>query len=415
MKPTPQPIQNRAGLPQVRARAGSHADFLESLRRGLADANRPGLSELQSRDGHDFTLGLMDAWAAVLDTLTFYAERQANEAYLRTATQTASIRAHARLIGYELAPAKAASVHLAFEAQPHDAPEATLDYPPGLQVRSIPRDGQLPQLFETVEPLSARAEWNAMRPLMAWPQILTPDAEEIQLTAEAPRLNRGDPLLLMQGGVPVPTGTGGGATFLRRVSGVSDGLDGRRVVALKANPASPPPYVVQPMMLALWLPGTAVSTLCLVATLAGHAWSVATLAGAGNLSASQMRQAVQASDFQRQGAVRPHRLAIRAGFFGNNAPSSLLAAQHLPVTAPNKITDTATAVGGTPPGNRAYLYLDREYPEITPGSGVLLRDATHEVWVRVHAAEAQGVEGYGLTARVTRLETDDKGLSPQGG
>lgn len=415
MKPTPQPIQNRAGLPQVRARAGSHADFLESLRRGLADANRPGLSELQSRDGHDYTLGLMDAWAAVLDTLTFYAERQANEAYLRTATQTASIRARARLIGYELAPAKAASVHLAFEAQPHDAPEATLDYPPGLQVRSIPRDGQLPQLFETVEPLSARAEWNAMRPLMAWPQILTPDAEEIQLTAEAPRLNRGDPLLLMQGGVPVPTRTDGGATFLRRVSGVSDGLDGRRVVALKANPASPPPYVVQPMMLALWLPGTAVSTLSLVATLAGHAWSVATLAGAGNLSASQMRQAVQASDFQRQGAVRPHRLAIRAGFFGNNAPSSLLAAQHLPVTAPNKITDTATAVGGTPPGNRAYLYLDREYPEITPGSGVLLRDATHEVWVRVHAAEAQGVEGYGLTARVTRLETDDKGLSPQGG
>lgn len=415
MKATPQPIQNRAGLPAIRARAGNHADFLESLRRGLADANRPGLSELQSRDSHDFTLGLMDAWAAVLDTLTFYAERQANEAYLRTATQTASIRDHARLIGYELAPAKAASVHLAFEAQPHDAPEATLDYPPGLQIRSIPRDGQLPQLFETVEPLSARAEWNAMRPLMAWPQVLTPDAEEIQLTAEAPRLNRGDPLLLMQGGVPVPTGTSSGATFLRRVSGVADGIGGRRVVALKANPASPPPYVVQPMMLALWLPGTAVSTLSLVTTLTGHAWSVATLAGAGNLSASQMRQAVQASDFQAQGAVRPHRLAIRAGFFGNNAPSTLLAAQHLTVTAPNKITDTATAVGGTPPGNRAYLYLDREYPEITPGSGVLLRDATHEVWVRVHAAEAQGVEGYGLTARVTRLETDDKGLSPQGG
>lgn len=411
MKPTPQPIRNRAGLPAIRARAGSHADFLESLRRGLADANRPGLSELQSRDGHDFTLGLLDAWAAVLDTLTFYAERQANEAYLRTATQTASIRAHARLIGYELAPAKAASVHLAFEAQPHDAPEATLEYPPGLQVRSIPRDGQLPQLFETVEPLTARAEWNAMRPLMAWPQVLTPDAEEVQLTAAAPALNRGDPLLLMQGGVPVPSG----AAFLRRVSAVSQGLDGRRVVALKANPASPAPYVFQPMMLALWLPGTAVSTLSLVATLAGHAWSVATLAGAGNLSASQMRQAVQASDFQAQGAVRPHRLAVRAGFFGHNAPSSLLAAQHLPVTAPLKITDTATAVGDTPPGNRAYLYLDREYPEITPGSGVLLRDATHEVWVRVHAAEAQGVEGYGLTARVTRLETDDRGLSPQGG
>ncbi|CAM3293398.1 putative baseplate assembly protein [Paracoccus aminovorans] len=417
-KPTPQAILNRAGLPSLRARAGTHADFLESLRRGLADANRPGLSELQSRDGDDFTLGLFDAWAAVLDTLTFYAERQANEAYLRTATRRDSIRAHARLIGYELAPAKAASVHLAFEAQPHDAPEATLEYPSGLQVRSIPRDGQLPQLFETVEPLSARAEWNAMRPLMAWPQVLTRDAEEIQLTAAAPRLNRGDPLLLMQGDVPVPTGTGSDATFLRRVSGVADGLDGRRVVALKANPASPAPYVFQPLMLALWLPGTAVSTLSLVATLAGHAWSVATLAGASNaqgLSPGQVRQAVQASDFRPEGEVRPHLLKIRAGFFGNNAPSGLLTAQHLSVSSPGYITDTATAVGGTPPGNRAWLYLDREYPEITPGRGLLLRDATHELWVRVHAAEAQGVEAYGLTARVTRLETDDKGLSPQGG
>lgn len=418
MKPTPQPIGNRAGLPAIRARVGSHADFLESLRRGLADANRPGLSELQGRDGEDFTLGLMDAWAAVLDTLTFHAERQANEAYLRSATQSRSLRDHARLIGYELAPAKAASVHLAFEAEPHDAPEATLEYPPGLAARSVPRDGELPQLFETVEPLSARAEWNAMRPLMAWPQVLGADAEEIQLTAAAPRLNRGDPLLLMRGEVPVPAGSGDGATFLRRVSRVADGLGGRRVVALKANPASPPAYAFQSMALALWLPGTAVSTLSLIATLAGHAWSVATLAGASNaqgLSPGQVRQAVQASDFRPEGELRPHLLKIRAGFFGNNAASGLLAAQHLAVAAPGYITDTATAVGGTVPGNRAWLYLDREYPEITPGSGLLLRDGTHEVWVRVHAAEAQGVEAYGLTARVTRLETDDKGLSPRGG
>lgn len=418
-KPTPQPILNRAGLPQIRARAGTHADFLTSMLRGLADANRPGLSELQSRDTGDFTLGLLDAWAATLDTLTFYAERQANEAYLRTATRRDSIRAHARLIGYELAPAKAASVHLAFEAQPHDAPEATLDYPPGLQVRSVPRDGQLPLLFETVEPLSARADWNAMRPLMAWRQILSPDAEEVQLARSAPRVAPGDAWLLMQGDVPVATGSGDTATFLRRVSRVTEGIDGRRIVALKANPASPPVYQYLQMGYAIWNGSTALSTISLVATLTGHAWSAATLAGASNaqsLSAGQMRAAVQASDFTPEGPVRPHALRIRAGFFGNNAPSGLLASQHLAVSAPGAITATVSDVaGGTVPGNRAWLYLDREYPEITPGSGVLLRDATHEVWVRVHAAEAQGVEGYGLSARVTRLETDDKGLSPKGG
>lgn len=418
LKPTPQPIANRAGLPAIRARAGVHAEFLQALRRGLADANRPGLSELQSQGGGDFTPGLFDAWAAVLDTLTFYAERQANEAYLRTASQRDSLRAHARLIGYELAPAKAASVHLAFEAGAHDAPEATLDYPPGLQVRSIPRRDELPQLFETIEPLTARAEWNAMRPLMAWPQTLTNDAEEIQLAPGSTTPGRGEPILLMRGAVPVPTGSGTGATFLRRVNSVRDGIAGRKILALKANPASPPPYVFRPLMLAVWQPGTAVNTLNLVTQLTGHAWSVATLAGASNarsLSARQMRQAVQASDFRPTGEVLPHHLKIRAGFFGNTAASGLLASQHLSVTQPGVITDTASAINERPPENRVWLYLDREYPEITPGSGLLLRDATQEIWVRIHAAEAQGIEVYGLSGRVTRLETDDAGLSPQGG
>ena len=109
-KPTPEGTQNRPGLPRLRARAGTHPTFLASLMRGLADANRPGLADLRARSRDDFTPGLLDAWAAVLDTLGLYAEIQANENYLRTATLRGSLRAHARLIGYELAPAKAASI-----------------------------------------------------------------------------------------------------------------------------------------------------------------------------------------------------------------------------------------------------------------------------------------------------------------
>lgn len=419
IKPTPEPIGNRAGLPAIRARAGTHPSYLASLLRGLADANRPGMAQLSARDQDDFTLGLMDAWAATLDTISFYAERQANEACLRTATLPGSLRAHARLIGYELSPAKAAAVHLAFEAELHDAPQATLEYPPGLQVRSVPRDGELPQIFETVEPLSARAGWNAMPPLMAWPQVLTADAQEITLTADAARLNMGDPVLLMQRdavtGRMAPVASGDG--FLRRVSGLGTGIAGRRIVALRSDPASAPPYQppATPMIVA-WTQSMPISTSTMLSSLAGHSWSVAALAPASNfytISIQQLQQAVQASPFAPVGEVQPHLMRIRAGFFGNTANLALLPTD-TSITAPGNITSTAGLISDTVPQTLALLYLDREYPEITAGQGLLIRSASNEVWVHIHAAETQSVAAYGLSAKVTRLTVDSTGRGPDG-
>ena len=56
------------------------------------------------RDDDDFSIALLDAWATVADVLTFYQERIANEAYLRTATERLSVLELARLIGYQLRP-----------------------------------------------------------------------------------------------------------------------------------------------------------------------------------------------------------------------------------------------------------------------------------------------------------------------
>ena len=42
---------------------------------------------LKTRDADDFSIALLDASAVMLDILTFYQERLANESYLRTATQ----------------------------------------------------------------------------------------------------------------------------------------------------------------------------------------------------------------------------------------------------------------------------------------------------------------------------------------
>lgn len=413
-KPTPEGTQNRPGLPRLRARAGTHPTFLASLMRGLADANRPGLAELRARSRDDFTPGLLDAWAAVLDTLGLYAEIQANENYLRTATLRGSLRAHARLIGYELAPAKAASVHLAFEAEPVDPAQAVLDYPPGLRVRSIPRDGELPLIFETVEPLTARADWNAMRPLMTWPQQLAAEAEEITLTADGPRVNIGDAVLLMQGDQPVATSPDTSGRFLRRVSGLSAGIGGRRIVALRADPVPARPYTQPVTHDAIWSPGIPLSTGSLVATLAGHSWSVATLAQApdfGSLGTTGLRKAIEAAPFAAPATISPCVMRLRAGFFGNIANPGLLP-NHTAADEPGSIISTAVLTGDAPGqggGKKAVanpallVYLDREYPEITPGQRLLIRDIANEAWMRVVAAEPQSIAAYGIAAKVTRL------------
>ena len=70
----------------------------------LSSSDYPALARLKTRDNDDFTIALLDAAAVVLDILTFYQERLANESYLRTATQLDSLTQLSRLIGYQPAP-----------------------------------------------------------------------------------------------------------------------------------------------------------------------------------------------------------------------------------------------------------------------------------------------------------------------
>ena len=84
---TPQGVFNRAGLPAVAYRIGTQPDFAASLVAGLTDAGRPRLARLLTREGSDFTLGLIDAFACAADVITFYQERTAQENWLRTAVE----------------------------------------------------------------------------------------------------------------------------------------------------------------------------------------------------------------------------------------------------------------------------------------------------------------------------------------
>ncbi len=161
---------NRPGLSRIDYRIGTQPEFLGHMLQRIPRQTVPDpesgsllkpLAKLSSRETSDPTIALMDGFATTLDVLSFYSERIANEAYVGTASQRRSMVELARMIGYEPAPGVAASVHLAFSVEEADNPYRQVEVPVGVQSMSIPQvKGELPQLFETVEQITARAEWN---------------------------------------------------------------------------------------------------------------------------------------------------------------------------------------------------------------------------------------------------------------
>lgn len=198
---TPRRLYNRPGLEQIDYRIGTHPEFKESMLAGISSAELPALRRLTARDDTDFGIALCDAAATMLDVLSFYQERIANENFLRTSGERRSILELAKLIGYELAPGVAASTHLAFTLQ--DAPglpgraAETVTIPVGTRVQSVPGPDEQAQSFETVEAIQARPEWNALKPKMRRPQLLAGGSQIIYLQGVSTQLKIGDRLLFI--------------------------------------------------------------------------------------------------------------------------------------------------------------------------------------------------------------------------
>ena len=95
---------NDPGLATIRYRPARYADVKAAMVRALSDARRPGLLMLGARDDRDLTIALIDAFAVLANSVGFYVERSAREAWLRTAEEPLSIRMLARQVGYELRP-----------------------------------------------------------------------------------------------------------------------------------------------------------------------------------------------------------------------------------------------------------------------------------------------------------------------
>jgi predicted phage baseplate assembly protein len=223
---TPAPVTNRPGLSAIAYRVGTHSEFKRSMLAALSDITRPALQGLKTRDDDDFSIALLDATAMMADVLTFYQERIAIESYLRTATERRSLLELARLIGYELRPGVAASVFLAFtmDDTPGAPPETTVDI--GTKVQSVPGPDEKPQTFETVEKITARVEWNAIKPQTTQAFVPKFGDTHAYLKGTATNLKPGDAILFV--GPEREADPGSERWDFRRVTKVTPDFDANR-------------------------------------------------------------------------------------------------------------------------------------------------------------------------------------------
>lgn len=200
---TPASVFNPPGQPALAFRVGTHGRFLSSMRARLSSPAYPALSGLTVRSADDPAIALLDAWGVLGDLLSFYSERIAEEGYLRTATQDASIQMLGRLVGYRPRPGVAGATALAFTIDPPQTPggDTVALLPAGTRAQSVPIPGNDSQYFETGEDLTARSSLNKLSVLTRLPYQLTKEQvtkrTQIYLAGTANNVKPGDQLLFV--------------------------------------------------------------------------------------------------------------------------------------------------------------------------------------------------------------------------
>jgi predicted phage baseplate assembly protein len=399
---TPFPIRNRAGLSAINYRVGVHAAFRTAV---LGQVTR--LTGLNSHDRSDLTAALADAFACTAEVVSFYQERIANEAYLRTATERRSLLELGRLIDYAPRPGVAASAWLAFtlETAPGASAQASppLTLPAGQKVQSLPGPGETPQTFETSRDIEARPEWNAIPPATTQPQPLSVDAEQLVVRGAAVGLQPGDTLLIVEERKAV----------LRVLTASGDPVAGVTTINLTQDPPDPPPFRLRLLPRGEFLLDRAPLTNRLVATtLLRQTWRQHDIHAMARVQRWSLP--ALAINLRRQAAHRvlppEHGLfALRqtAALFGHNAPKYA------------SLPDAQRASGGafpTPwdnPGRTLAddsqareIDLDRVYDGIGIGGFVILETQDKAQIYRIEDVSEISRSDYALSAKVTRLRLD---------
>lgn len=368
---TPQGESNLPGLAAIAYRTGTWATFKRSMLARLSSSEYPALAALKTRDNDDFSIALLDAASVVLDILTFYQERLANESYLRTATQLRSLIELSRLIGYRPAPGVAAIAWLAFTlkaatGQPENPSTQTITIPKRTQVQSVPAQGQTPQTFETSADIPAKPDWNAL-PVQAADLWTPPARSSMYLAGTSTQLNPGDALLIV-------------------------GIDRE-----EWQPSSTPSEQWDLVILNAVVPD-AQNNMTYVA------WNKPLIHGSGDGTSGGPSSWTSAKVFA---------LRQKCALFGNNAPNPYLftSANNSSVTSlPNLIDDCATPWQwkwnnfAIPSADS--IYLDSAYSKITVGSWFALVVGTTVQLYKVASAAATSLSEYALSGKATVLSAD---------
>lgn len=395
---TPVDHDNRSGLAAIAYRVGTHPQFKHSLLTQLS--TQRALQALTTRDPDDFAIALLDAWAIVADVLTFYQERIANESYLRTATERFSLLQLARLIGYQLRPGVAASTYLAFTLE--DAPgvpkTATIDV--GLKVQSVPGKDETPQTFETVEKITARTEWNAIKPRLRQPQVLSPNMAEIQFKGLSTNLKRGDGLLIV---------TETSRTFRRVKSVMTDNIAQETRVELE-GPSSPVSIASSVYQVPSFRLTTQPFNNATIQTqVLNSKWNQTTLESYAEVQGWKKEEFSTAIASLQLYQPPPNTgvFAFRstASLFGYSAPDRPL---YQSKGRPQRNGDGTLKLQPWVPTNEAknQLYLDSAYDGITIGSYVAIRLPGALKIAKVTQAVTGSRTEYGISGKTTRLVID---------
>jgi hypothetical protein len=416
---TPAAMLNRPGLPEIAYRAGTHARFKTSMLAAISGTE--ALRALTTRKDEDYTIALVDAWAVVLDVLTFYQERIANEAFLRTALQRRSLLELARLIGYELNPGVAADAMLAFilDASPGSPREVTIAA--GLPTQSLPTKEEVPQTFETSEEFLARSAWSELKPRLTHPQLIDSTTRRLYVAGLAANLRLGDPMLLV-------TGDDSSEQEFLKVAGLkTDPEINWTEVTLEGEALEPKPYVP---------PNKNFDSLTIAMDSSLN--EVVASVQANIVSTSELQQILFLSGYQTNeftdslnndlatppesptpSAPGLYALRVTAAPFGHNAPKWDTTPKDWrePKTDPPTVpfendwegqSITRTSQGGDLSEDRSTVLLEQSFPELIGGQWIVLTGtfqvASEDFRVyQIQSVSETSVADYGLSGKSSRL------------
>ena len=423
---TPVDIENPPGLTALSYRVGTHSRFKQSMQVDLTrDA---ALLDLKTRRDDDPAIGLLDAWAVVLDVLTFYQERIVNEGYLRTGTERRSLLELARSIGYELRPGVAASTYLMFTMEDAAGAPREAIVSAGTKAQSIPGQDEQAQTFETIEEIKARPAWNELLPRATQPQRLiilqlTPqvfllydqgktEVRFLYLTGTNTNVAPGDLLLVTIGP------DGGPQTVARRVLRVTIDNEAKRTQVeiettgmIGAGEPTPAPATdfdtVHFPPNAIPLPFADANIQAQVLTQRLREGDLQTLLEVNRWNADDLMEFV---------AKRNANLAVpnqslfafreRAGFFGNNAPPRASLKDN---TGDYLFTDDWDSKTGWqiwhsyPDKDPIEPRLERSVPGIVHDSWAVFSDGGAPQIYRVVQTRESSVVGFGMSGKTTLL------------